>query len=290
MSDFGLPGGDQWWPQAPQPQGGGPRRGRARRRAASPLARLGTGGVAASAILAGAPKFLKALGPRAAAAGARFLPGLGWATTIGVSLYELQQLLLGNQVEAVKNETNINTLLAEERRRSDQALAIERNRQNARDVAAAYVRGLSEAAAKIPPPAPPVVTGNIGTVTLPPPTAKQKLAALWAKTVASPLFLPIVGALIAKAAAPRSASSPPSDFPIEDLTGFQEGPVEFLGGQLGGTDPEFMASIAPETEAALAPGCEEIDPPRVEGQCRQGWFAETPSKIFFKEWSRRPCQ
>jgi hypothetical protein len=236
------------------------------------------------------------IGPRVGAVAAKALPLLGWTAVIGQGTYELMNATLGNQVAPVMNAGNVEAALAAQQRRFDQELAAERNRQNARDVSAAYVRGLTESAAKQPPapPAAPVGTvftnASIAAMTVPgKQTAKQKLAAIWSKAVASPLFLPLVGAGLAILSRPSSSS--PRDFPAFDeppLTGFESGPVEFLGGQLGGIDPELFAQ--PATEVAAEGTCEKIEPKRTPGECRQGWFAETPTKLLLKEWSRRPCQ
>lgn len=301
MSDYGLPPVDDWWPAAPTgPQRGGAaatRRGSARRRARRTpqlVAGGGRAGAAASRILGSAAKLARGLGPVGAIA-ARAIPYVGWATTIGLGIYELQNALLGNQVEATKNASNVQALLDAQQRRFDQELAAERNRQNARDVAAAYVRGLTESAAKMPPappPAPAVAPSlGVGTVTLPPLTTKAKIAKALTTAMASPIFLPVLGAVIAKFTAPGSSSSappaedlPPDEFPLTD---FQEGPVEFLGGQLGGLDPNLLPQ---ESVSEVSDQCEEIDPERTPGECRQGWFSETPTKLFLQEWSRRPCQ
>jgi hypothetical protein len=240
------------------------------------------------------------IGPRAGAIAAKALPLLGWTAVIGQGTYELMNATLGNQVAPVMNAGNVEAALAAQQRRFDQELAAERNRQNARDVSAAYVRGLTESAAKQPPPPPPPPALapltfqeqiDAGIIKLPPPTTKQKIAKAWGAIVASPMFLPVLGAGLAILSRPSSSSSSPGDFPAFEeppLTGFQEGPVEVLGGQLGGIDPELFAQ--PATEVAAEGTCEKIEPKRTPGECRQGWFAETPTKLLLKEWSRRPCQ
>lgn len=238
----------------------------------------------------------KMIGPKTGAIVSKALPILGWVTVVGSGVYEMQNALLGNQVAATTNAANVEAQLAAQQHRFDQELAAEKNRQNARDVAAAYTRGLTESAAKLPPAPPPPPAGqvltnaSIAAMTVPgPATTKSKLAAAWSSFMSSPVFLPVLGAGLAILSRPSSSS--PRDFPAFEeppLTGFQEGPVEFLGGNLAGVDPELFPQ--PAESAADGEPCEKIEPKREPGQCRQGWFAETPTKLLLKEWSRRPCQ
>jgi len=108
------------------------------------------------------------------------------------------------------------------------------------------------------------------------------------RILASSYFWPTAGLLSAFAL--RTPAAKPFDLgPLvdtpPDLTGFQDQSV-FLGGELGG-EPV----LAPEPETLTqSDTCEKIDPAREVGQCRQGWFSETPKGLYLKEWSRRPCQ
>lgn len=237
------------------------------------------------------------------------LPLAGALAVTGYGIYEMLNSLLGNQTEAAMigstttDAASVQFKLDAQRRDFDRQLQVEHDRQNARDVAAAYARGLQEmqaklaAAAAASTPAPPArepLTFQeqiaAGIIKLPPPTLKQKIAAGWSKAIASPLFLPLFGVALARLSSSlQSSSSPPfEEFAPEPLTGFQEGPVEFLGGQLGGIDPELFAE--PDAAEATSEDCEKVTPKRTPGECRQGWFAETPTQMVLKEWSRRPCQ
>ena len=116
------------------------------------------------------------------------------------------------------------------------------------------------------------------------PTAKEKWIARANALIANPFFqlsllgLPALNKSGGKKRAPQLAPELPP------LTGFDPGSVTF--GELGG---ELALEPDPMTETR-GDDCESIDPRRTPGECRQGWFSETPDRLYLKEWSRRPCQ
>lgn len=124
---------------------------------------------------------------------------------------------------------------------------------------------------------------------------EHKYRELVKKALSSKYFLPALGIAGAILARPRAGAYPTEPQPAyydSGLTDFQPEPL--FSGTLGGV-PVGGFSEEAMTEDALATGeqlqeCEKIDPPRTPGECRQGWFAESPTALYLKEWSRRPCQ
>jgi len=117
-------------------------------------------------------------------------------------------------------------------------------------------------------------------------TMRSRAAAL----LANPLFQ--VG-LLAAATLPmpkfgggKKPRAPVEEFVAPPLTEFE--PMGVAYGELGGA-PAFAEELEPET-GTRGEECERIDPKRTPGECRQGWFSETPKGLYLKEWSRRPCQ
>jgi len=129
-----------------------------------------------------------------------------------------------------------------------------------------------------------------------PPIAAAPKSAWWSKAqkyLTHPLGLLAVGAVAQRALSPRpNKGRPASDLaPDADLTAFEDQSV--FSGNVGGAfyegedvGAQLDAELEPRTATAK---CEDVDPRRVPGQCRQGWFSETPNKLFLKEWSRRGC-
>lgn len=142
------------------------------------------------------------------------------------------------------------------------------------------------------PASTPGGTGTPGTTpTLPgvpvpaPPPGKYKKAAkaayAWAQT---PLGMTLIGSSLALFAMKGSKAAPYEAPFQEPLTDYQPEPLAY--GELGGVpalDPGFEEEVADE-------GCENVQPKRAPGECRQGWFEESPSELRLREWSRRPCQ
>lgn len=220
---------------------------------------------------------------------------IGWPVVIGATAYDLGNRVFGNQVPEQIRATNIDRILADQARKIDQLIALETARQAARNIEDAYARGVA-AAGGMKPPAPPAPISTSITLGTAAPSEKTKLGIAWGKAIASPLFMPIFGVVLAKlSAAGGSRRAAPSDFPsfepeLPPLTGFEPEGVTYLGGELGGTyAPEFGLGVEPQAELATGK-CERVSPKREPGQCRQGWFSETPSQLLLKEWSRRPCQ
>jgi len=129
-----------------------------------------------------------------------------------------------------------------------------------------------------------------------PPIAAAPKSAWWSKAqtyLRNPLALMAVGAVAQRVVAPRpnKGRPVPDDVPGADLTAFEDYSV--FSGNVGGSFQEgedFAAQLDTELEPRAATSkCEDVDPKRVPGQCRQGWFSETPNKLFLKEWSRRGC-
>lgn len=120
--------------------------------------------------------------------------------------------------------------------------------------------------------------------------AKKTLRDRAAALLANPIFsLSLLGATALPwsklAGGKKSAAAPLPEFPLEpDLTAFEPQGVAF--GELGG---ELAFEPEPDTQTR-GEECERIDPARTPGECRQGWFSETPKGLYLKEWSRRPCQ
>jgi hypothetical protein len=124
----------------------------------------------------------------------------------------------------------------------------------------------------------------------------SRKAALWAKVrpwVMSPLGVIGVSAVASRLTSPRpNKGGAASDLPAEsDLTAVDDYSV--YSGNVGGAfyeGEDVGAQLDAELEPRTAPAaCEKIEPKRVPGQCRQGWFSETPNKLYLKEWSRRGC-
>lgn len=134
---------------------------------------------------------------------------------------------------------------------------------------------------------PPVYQGPAAApaAAVPPISMKQKIKAKIAAAAASPFFLPGAALAVALLSRPKAAGSAPEfqDFEVP-LTDSQQ-PEVFFGGELGGV-PQL--ELEPDTGTA-DDKCEKIDPARSVGECRQGWFSETPEKLYLKEWSRRSC-
>lgn len=253
---------------------------------------------AAPWLIKAAPKLIKAVplllrGTTAA----RAVPYVGALAVTGFGIYQMIQSLLGNQTGAAMGGSmnpqsgEVALALAKQQREFDLQLQREHDRVNAMEVAASFTRGLEAAAKAAAAAAPPtnVMHAPALPVVAPVLTTKQKLAARWSAIVASPMFLPVLGAGLAVLSRPSTSSGgvPFEELPPPDLTGFESPPVEFLGGTLGGLDPEFF----PQDEEPGGGGeCEKVTPERTPGQCRQGWFAETPTQLLLTEWSRRPCQ
>lgn len=116
----------------------------------------------------------------------------------------------------------------------------------------------------------------------------QKVAAASSKFFSSQLGRIVGGAALIAALSgggKSKAKSAPEDLFDVPLTDFQSDSA-LLSGELGGV-PVFDEATAEDA----APGkCEKVEPKRSVGECRQGWFSETPTKLLLKEWSRRPCQ
>lgn len=113
-------------------------------------------------------------------------------------------------------------------------------------------------------------------------TMRERAAAL----LANPLFT--LGLLAASTISlpkfgGKKSAPPAEEFFDEPLTSFEPEGVTF--GELGG---DFAFEPDPQTES-MGDECETIDPRRTPGECRQGWFSETPKALYLKEWSRRPC-
>jgi hypothetical protein len=156
-----------------------------------------------------------------------------------------------------------------------------------------------------PPPGRTVITPGGVVVQQPavptPATTKEKVIAR-ANQVLSwierhPLIATAAAALIAQAAQPGGRKPPaaPAELPVDEgLTAFQ--PMELFSGTVGGVPVGAPALGAGEQlsefeDVDLEEGeCERIDPPRSPGECRQGWFSETPDSLHLREWSRRPCR
>jgi len=173
-------------------------------------------------------------------------------------------------------------------------------------------RGRVELAKMLQPPPPPPPAGapkpaeSAGTLITPAMIEEKKPVGFAEKTkaklralVSSPLFMATAAAvlpvLLTRSSSPGRAYTPPSDFPpVEEppLTGFEPEGVTYLGAELGGLDVTQLDQLAAtEPAAETAPDkCEKVSPKRTKGQCRQGWFSETPTQLILKEWSRRPCQ
>lgn len=124
----------------------------------------------------------------------------------------------------------------------------------------------------------------------PPQAAKESLrkraVAIANKLLSSPLGALTAGvgvAFLGSGGKPKPDPAP-EEFFEPDLTGFESEGVTF--GELGG---ELAFEPDPET-GTRGDECETIDPARTPGECRQGWFSETPERLYLKEWSRRPCQ
>lgn len=117
--------------------------------------------------------------------------------------------------------------------------------------------------------------------------AAAKKPSLIKRIVDSPYFWPAAGlatAFLPKGGGGYKAPKPaPEDF-YQPLTGYDPGSA--ISGELGG---ELAYAPEPET-GTRADECERVDPKRTAGQCRQGWFSETPKGLYLKEWSRRPCR
>lgn len=149
---------------------------------------------------------------------------------------------------------------------------------------AARQKGLARGTANLPP----VYQGPAAApaAAVPPVSIKTKIKAKIAAAAASPFFLPATALAVALLSRPKPAGAAPEFQDFEaPLTDSQQ-PEVFFGGELGG-----VPQLEPEPDTGTADdACEKIDPARSPGECRQGWFSETPEKLYLKEWSRRPCQ
>lgn len=162
-------------------------------------------------------------------------------------------------------------------------------KETQRQVEAARKAGAAAAGGKQPPATlKEKLAAQTVAATPPPLPAPTKKPSLVKRALASSYFWPTAGLLSAFAL--RTPAAKPFDLgPLidtpPDLTGFEQQSV-FLGGELGG---ELALSPEPQT-GTESDVCEKVDPAREPGQCRQGWFSETPKGLYLKEWSRRPCQ
>lgn len=162
-------------------------------------------------------------------------------------------------------------------------------RETQKQVEAARKAAVAAAGGKMPPATlKEKLAAQTAAATPAPLPAAAKKPSLAKRVLASSYFWPTVG--LASAFALRTPAAKPFDLgPLidtpPDLTGFEEQSV-FLGGELGG---ELAFSPEPQT-GTEGDVCEKVDPAREPGQCRQGWFSETPKGLYLKEWSRRQCQ
>lgn len=143
-------------------------------------------------------------------------------------------------------------------------------------------------------PLPAAAPGGVGVGTIPSPvsippapvpTQKEALAKRAWAFLQTGLGITLTGGVIAAAVQARAGGSvaPEPFFEAPPLTGFQPEPV--FSGSLGG-QPEFDQSLE---EEPVDEECENVQPRRAPGECRQGWFEESPSELRLREWSRRPC-
>jgi hypothetical protein len=133
----------------------------------------------------------------------------------------------------------------------------------------------------------PVVPGPLGRRV---DKVLQKVRPFFQSPLGSALAIGALGSLLGGRS--RAGARAPAPAP-EDLTAF-EPEVVYLGGPFQGEEfaPELdeLAELDTEAEPARICDCETVEPKRTKGECRQGYFWETPTSLRLQEWSRRPCR
>jgi len=221
-------------------------------------------------------------------------------------LLEMEQLLRQQDAAAAARYRNarVKDAYTRESERAGEAALLRRIADLERQLLA--IPQVAQPPTAAPPPPP---TGLTATITAPPPTVPGVAAAAAAATTKGGLLAraqaaaraaltnPLFQTLAVAGLARLLPSDAPKGEPLPELmpeqgalTGFvpEGSPYGELGGPLALQDIE--AEPGTEAERGVREKCEKVEPKRTRGQCRQGWFSETPNSLQLKEWSRRPCQ